>query len=98
MERKAPKRKTSSTSSLCPITASEANRQAANLQTAAIKDNFPKGVSQPALRALVRAGYKTLDDLTKVKEADLAKLHGMGPKALGLIKEALKQKGLGLET
>jgi hypothetical protein len=93
MKRKAPKRKTSSTSSLCPITANESNRQAANAQTAAIKDNFPKGVAQPALRALVGAGYKTLDDLTKVKEADLAKLHGMGPKAIGLIKAALKKQG-----
>ena len=46
MKRKALKRKPSSD---CPITASEANRQAANLQTAAIKDNFPPGVAQPAL-------------------------------------------------
>lgn len=60
--------------------------------------NFPKGVAQPALRALVGAGYKTLDDLTKVKEADLAKLHGMGPKAIGLIKAALKKRGLRLQT
>ena len=92
MKRKPPKR---AKSSLCPITA---NRNAANVQTTAIKDNFPKGVAQPALRALVGAGYKTLDDLTKVKEADLAKLHGMGPKAIGLIKAALKKRGLRLEA
>jgi hypothetical protein len=90
MKRKPPKRKPESD---CPITASDANRKAAELQTATIKDNFPKGVAQPALRALVGAGYKTLDDLTKVKEADLAKLHGMGPKAIGLIKAALKKQG-----
>jgi hypothetical protein len=43
-------------------------------------ESLPAGLSQPALRALAGAGYATLDQLAKVREADLAKLHGMGPK------------------
>ena len=55
--------------------------------------DFPAGLSQPALRALSAAGYTRLDQLTKVKEADLLKLHGMGPKAMGLLRSALKADG-----
>ena len=54
---------------------------------------FPKGVSRPAQRALASAGVTSIDDLTRFSEAELAALHGMGPKALGLLKEALAMKG-----
>jgi hypothetical protein len=56
--------------------------------------DFPPRLAQPALRALAGAGYTRLEQLTRVTEADLLKLHGMGPKALGLIREALKARGL----
>lgn len=55
---------------------------------------FPKGVGQPAIRALNDAGYLKLEDLAGADEAELMKLHGMGPKALGVIREALTAKGL----
>lgn len=54
---------------------------------------FPRGVAKPALRALVAAGYLTLDQLTKARESEIASLHGMGPKALSSLKTALRQKG-----
>jgi len=54
---------------------------------------FPK-TGAPALRALNAAGYTHLEQLTQVSEADLLKLHGMGPKALGILREALAAKGL----
>jgi len=54
---------------------------------------FPKGVSQPAIRALASAGYTHLDQLAGVSEKHLASLHGMGPKALRIIAEALKAQG-----
>jgi hypothetical protein len=57
--------------------------------------DFPRGVGQPALRALLAAGYTRLDQLTHVKEADLLKLHGMGPKAIGLLRSALEERGKG---
>jgi predicted flap endonuclease-1-like 5' DNA nuclease len=54
---------------------------------------FPPGVSGPALRALQGAGVRSLADLARWTEADLAKLHGMGPKALGILRTALAASG-----
>jgi predicted flap endonuclease-1-like 5' DNA nuclease len=54
---------------------------------------FPAGIGGPALRALAHAGVRSVDDLTQWTEADLAKLHGMGPKALGVLRDALEASG-----
>jgi DNA-directed RNA polymerase alpha subunit len=54
--------------------------------------DFPK-IGAPAKRALANAGYKRLEDLTRVTEADVSKLHGMGPKAIRLLCEALEELG-----
>lgn len=58
-------------------------------------DTLPK-ISAPATRALGSAGYTTLRQLAGVPRAELAKLHGMGPKALGIIEAALEQHNLRL--
>jgi hypothetical protein len=58
--------------------------------------NFPKGVSNPAKRALASVGVTELDQLTRFTEAELARLHGMGPKALGILKAALAERGKAL--
>lgn len=58
--------------------------------------NFPK-IGQPALRAMHGAGYFRLRQLTKISESELAKLHGMGPKAQGILKQALAAQGLAFE-
>ena len=50
---------------------------------------FPKGVSQPAIRALENAGYTRLDQLVGASESELLKLHGMGPNAIRIIRQAL---------
>jgi deazaflavin-dependent oxidoreductase (nitroreductase family) len=55
--------------------------------------DFPKGLAQPALRALFGAGYTRLGQLTNVSETDLLKLHGMGPKAIGLLRASLNARG-----
>ena len=54
---------------------------------------FPPGVGGPALRALSAVGIRSVSDLTRWTEADLAKLHGMGPKALGTLRNALEASG-----
>jgi len=59
--------------------------------------SFPKGVSQPAIRALASAGYTDIDQLAGVSEKHLATLHGMGPKALRIIGETLKEQGKALK-
>ncbi len=48
------------------------------------------------MRALNAAGYTQLLQLAGASRADLAALHGMGPKALGIIEDALKDHGLTL--
>ncbi|WP_229401378.1 helix-hairpin-helix domain-containing protein [Micromonospora okii] len=58
-------------------------------------DTLPK-IGAPATRALDNAGYSTLRDLAGVPRAELAKLHGVGPKALGIVQSALEQHGLSL--
>ena len=84
-------------STICEIVASPRKRAAADRTTAAIRDHFPAGLAQPALRALARAGYSTLDQVAGVSESELASHHGMGPKAVGLIKAALRARGLILQ-
>ena len=58
---------------------------------------FPK-IGAPAMRALEAAGYSHLEQLTKVTEAELGQLHGMGTKALGILRETLKEKGLSFKA
>lgn len=58
-------------------------------------DGLPK-IGAPATRALDAAGYTALRQLAGVPRAELAKLHGMGPKALGIIETALEQHDLRL--
>jgi uncharacterized protein YdhG (YjbR/CyaY superfamily) len=57
------------------------------------ESDLPK-IGAPATRALEIAGYTTLKQLTRVTEAEIVQLHGMGPKALGILREALKAEGL----
>lgn len=59
-----------------------------------VKDAFPDGLARPALRALARAGFKCLDELAGLREEELLSLHGMGPKAVKKLREALLSKGL----
>jgi predicted flap endonuclease-1-like 5' DNA nuclease len=63
---------------------------------AASLDELPK-IGAPATRALNNAGYTSLRQLAGVPRAELAKLHGMGPKALRIIEDNLTKQGLRLE-
>jgi hypothetical protein len=58
------------------------------------ENDLPAGLSQPALRALAGAGYFQLDQLSRVTEQDLKQLHGIGPRAMELLRRALQEKGL----
>ncbi|MEC3951748.1 helix-hairpin-helix domain-containing protein [Nocardia sp. CDC153] len=55
---------------------------------------WPRGVSAPAARALAAAGYQSLDQLAGVDENELLALHGFGPKAIRVLREALRAEGL----
>jgi len=56
--------------------------------------DLPAELSVPALRALNGAGYVRLEQLTSVREAELKKLHGLGPRGIDLLRSALEEKGL----
>lgn len=57
------------------------------------REAFPPGMSGPALRALDTAGIRSLDDLAEWTEADVAALHGMGPKGIRILRDALTESG-----
>ena len=54
---------------------------------------FPSGLSGPALRALAHAGIRSMAQLAQHSEPSVAALHGMGPKGVRLLKDALAQQG-----
>lgn len=60
------------------------------------KSHLPACIGRPALRALTAAGVTSLPELSRLREADLLQMHGVGPRALSLLKVALAQEGLGL--
>ena len=67
---------------------SEQNRQQ--------ESDLPK-LSAPAHRALAAAGIKRLDQLTQFTEAEIKQMHGIGPNAIGQLKQALAERGLKLK-
>lgn len=56
--------------------------------------NLPVNLGKPARRALEGAGYVRLEQLTDVTEAELLKLHGIGPSSIEPLRQALADKGL----
>ena len=56
--------------------------------------DLPYSIGRPAGGALKHAGYFKLKQLTKLTEAELLKMHGVGPKAVGILRELLKAKGM----
>lgn len=55
--------------------------------------DFPKSIGNPATNALLHAGYTRLEQLTKVTENDILNLHGVGPRAIKILREILAEKG-----
>ena len=56
--------------------------------------DLPPKLGAPAERALANAGIKNLKQLTKFSETDIKNLHGVGPNALGKLRQALAERGL----
>lgn len=55
---------------------------------------FPPGMSGPSLRALATAGITSLRELARWSRGDVAELHGMGPKGVRILEEALAERSL----
>lgn len=59
---------------------------------------FPQGLSQPALRAIQSHDIKNLQDLSQRTKKEVANFHGMGPKGVKLLEDALHEKGLAFHS
>lgn len=53
--------------------------------------DLPRAMGKPAQRALIAAGYKRLADLASLSDVELLGLHGVGPKALKVLRAALAE-------
>lgn len=53
-----------------------------------------KKLARPAQRALLGAGFATLEQLSAVTEKEIADLHGIGENALQVISRTLEENGL----
>ncbi|MEO8396470.1 MAG: DNA-binding protein [Chloroflexota bacterium] len=60
-------------------------------------NDLPK-LSAPAHRALASINVATLADVSKHTEAEVAKLHGVGPTIIVALREALAEKGLAFKA
>lgn len=57
---------------------------------------LPK-IGAPATRALTAAGYTCLEDLDGASRAALLSLHGVGPRAIRILDEAMATTALALD-
>jgi len=55
---------------------------------------IPTSIGKPALRALESANIVRTDQLTAISQEELLKLHGVGPKAIRILRETLAVLGL----
>lgn len=51
--------------------------------------DLPAAIGRPATRALAGAGIVTLSDVARLGDAELLALHGVGPRAVRILREAL---------
>ena len=58
------------------------------------ESDLPEGLSNPARRALIGAGYVRLEQFAELSEAEVLRLHGMGRKGIDVIRRALEARGL----
>jgi len=63
-------------------------------QVSANESSLPKGLSNPAKRALAGAGIENIEQLAQHTEAEIKELHGIGPSAMDLLHSALVSKSL----
>ncbi len=60
----------------------------------ATDSEFPHGIGKTARRVLELNGYTRYHQLAGVSAKELLKIHGMGPKAIRILREELAARGL----
>lgn len=67
--------------------------RAADTATPGTIGDLPRAIGKPATQALVNAGVTTLAQVADLTDADLKAMHGVGPKAVRILREALAERG-----
>lgn len=62
----------------------------------AFSPEFPRAMGRPANAALVAEGFTTLEQIARLSERELLAIHGVGPKAVAILREELAARGLPL--
>jgi hypothetical protein len=70
-----------------------AQAAAGDTATAGEVGDLPKAIGRPATQALIGAGIATLTQVAELTEAELLAMHGVGPKAVRILSEALSATG-----
>ena len=60
--------------------------------------DLPRSLGKVATRELAVHGITRFDQLTDVSESELLKIHGVGPKAIGILRAELGARGLGFRA
>lgn len=60
--------------------------------------DLPNSMGKTAPRELQNAGIDSLQKASEYSERELLAIHGVGPKAIRLIREAMHEKGLALRS
>lgn len=60
--------------------------------------DLPSSIGRAATRALAGAGIRTMDDVAARSEKELLAMHGVGPKAIRILTEALEERDLSLRS
>lgn len=58
--------------------------------------DLPREIGRPATQALIVAGLTNLEQVAARSEQELLALHGIGPRAVRILTEALAQRGMSL--
>ena len=53
-------------------------------------NDLPSGIGKPAMRALLAADIRSLAQVARLSDKDLLALHGVGPKAVRILREHIK--------
>ena len=59
-----------------------------------MQTEFPDRMGKVALQALALNGYTRYEELTRVTVKELSRIHGVGPRAIRILEEELKARGL----
>lgn len=54
--------------------------------------DLPRAIGRPATRALAEAGITTLDGVARLADTELASLHGVGPRAVAILRHAIAER------